>query len=406
MSKKKIRRFQGLHKHPFVVPVVTFLLLFFVSLAGYVNLRGHTVGASDTLLVALHVDGEDQILPTRAATVRELLDRLDIVLGEKDSIQPELDTPIDTDNFNVTIHRARPVLVEDGERQVVIFTADPSPAKVAEQAGATIYPEDIVETAAIENIEAQSLLREGLVAERIVINRATPVYLNLYGTSVQVRTQAITVAELLAEVGVVLQDDDTLQPDSATPLTANAQIFVVRVGMQVTSEQQTIPAPVETIEDPTLPVGTTRVQQAGSDGHKVITYELELHNGVESSRRIIQEIIASDPVKRIVVKGTKVVISNPSANVALGEQIANQMGWGHQFNCIYDIFQRESRWDHLARNRSSGAYGIPQALPGSKMGAGWESDPNVQIRWGINYMAQRYGSPCQAHAFWQINRWY
>ncbi len=70
------------------------------------------------------------------------------------------------------------------------------------------------------------------------------------------------------------------------------------------------------------------------------------------------------------------------------------------------ITQRESGWNHLASNRSSGAHGIPQALPGRKMGPGWESDPSVQIRWGIGYMVNRYGSPCGAQAFWNINHWY
>ncbi len=405
-NNNKHRRFRGLHNHPFVLPVVTFLLLFFVALAGFVSLRGQTVGASDTLLVSLNVDGEQQILPTRAQTVGDLLARLNITLNQHDTIEPALDTPIDKDNFNVNIHRARPVLVEDGSQKSVIFTAAQSPQAIAEATGVVVYPEDILETAAVEEVDAPSVLREGVVAERVVVDRATQVFLSLYGTSVPIRTQATTVAELLADKGVVLQDEDTLEPDPATVIAPNTQIFVIRVGTQVRSEEQTIPAVVETIEDANLPVGITRVKQAGADGKKIITFEVELHNGAEVSHRIIQEIIASEPIKRVVIKGTKVVISDPASNVVLGQQIANQMGWGYQFNCIYEIFQRESRWNHLARNRNSGAYGIPQALPGSKMGPGWETDPAVQIRWGIGYMANRYGSPCKANSFWQVNRWY
>jgi hypothetical protein len=258
----------------------------------------------------------------------------------------------------------------------------------------------------VETVGATDLLREGVVAQRVVIDRATLVHLNLYGTSVPIRTQVQTVGELLAEKKVALNEGDTLAPVAETPLFENSQVFVIRVGKTISSEEQTIPAPVETIEDPNLPAGTTQVRQAGADGRKLVTFELELHNGAEASRRTIQEVIASEPVKRVVVRGTKVVISNPSANVALGQQIAGQMGWGHEFSCIYQIFQRESKWNHLARNRSSGAYGIPQALPGSKMGPGWESDPAVQIRWGIGYMVNRYGSPCRANSFWQVNHWY
>ena len=87
--------------------------------------------------------------------------------------------------------------------------------------------------------------------------------------------------------------------------------------------------------------------------------------------------------------------------------VKSPLKWGYagEFNCLYQLWERESRWNHLAANRSSGAYGIPQALPGSKMGPGWQSDPAVQIRWGLVYV-KKYGGPCGAWAFWQVNHWY
>ncbi len=400
------RRFHGLQNHPFIIPVVTFLVLFFVSLVGYVSLNGRTVGASDVMTVNLSIDGNSQVIPTRAQTVRELLDRAHLTLGEKDIVEPALDTPIEKDNTTVNVYRARPVLVEDRGKKSVAYTAEQTPQAVAAAAGFDIHPEDTLVTVPAEEISATDVLREGIVAQRVVIDRADEVNLNLYGTPVPIRTHASTVAELLTEKNVVLNEGDTLQPGLETILTNGMQIFVVRVGKTVVSEEQAIPAPLETIDDPNLAAGTTVVRQAGSDGRKVVTYELELHNGAEASRRVIQEVLAAEPVKRIVVKGSKLVISDPAANVVLGQQIAGEMGWSGEFSCIYQIFQRESKWNHLARNRNTGAYGIPQALPGSKMGPGWESDPGVQIHWGINYMVQRYGSPCKANSFWQVNGWY
>lgn len=73
------------------------------------------------------------------------------------------------------------------------------------------------------------------------------------------------------------------------------------------------------------------------------------------------------------------------------------------------LWTRESNWNHLARNPSSGAYGIPQALPGSKMataGADWETNPATQIKWGLGYIKGRYGTPTKAWAFFQANNWY
>ena len=80
-----------------------------------------------------------------------------------------------------------------------------------------------------------------------------------------------------------------------------------------------------------------------------------------------------------------------------------------QFDCFNYIIMRESRWDVNARNPSSGAYGIPQALPGSKMasaGSDWRTNPATQIIWAIGYMENRYGSPCQAWAFKRSHGWY
>jgi hypothetical protein len=79
-----------------------------------------------------------------------------------------------------------------------------------------------------------------------------------------------------------------------------------------------------------------------------------------------------------------------------------------QFGCLDDIWTRESGWNYEAEN-ASGAYGIPQALPGSKMasaGADWQTDPATQIRWGLGYIKSTYGTPCSAWAFWQANGYY
>ncbi|MER7583445.1 transglycosylase SLT domain-containing protein, partial [Kitasatospora sp. NPDC097691] len=80
-----------------------------------------------------------------------------------------------------------------------------------------------------------------------------------------------------------------------------------------------------------------------------------------------------------------------------------------QFQCFSQIVKRESGWDYTATNKSSGAYGLVQALPGSKMasaGADWRTNPSTQIKWGLDYMNSRYGSPCGAWSFWQAHSWY
>jgi Transglycosylase SLT domain len=96
------------------------------------------------------------------------------------------------------------------------------------------------------------------------------------------------------------------------------------------------------------------------------------------------------------------------------QQIAMSMlgsfGWSSdQFGCLQSLWNAESGWNPSASNPSTGAYGIPQALPGSKMasaGADWQTNPATQIRWGLGYIQQLYGSPCGAWAHEQGSGWY
>ncbi|KOX18299.1 lytic transglycosylase domain-containing protein [Nocardiopsis sp. NRRL B-16309] len=86
-------------------------------------------------------------------------------------------------------------------------------------------------------------------------------------------------------------------------------------------------------------------------------------------------------------------------------------GWSSdQFSdCLEPLWEKESNWNHTAENPSSGAYGIPQSLPGSKMsshGDDWRTNPATQIAWGIDYIKDRYGDPCGAWSHSQANNWY
>lgn len=79
-----------------------------------------------------------------------------------------------------------------------------------------------------------------------------------------------------------------------------------------------------------------------------------------------------------------------------------------QFTCLAHIIDRESGWNTYAQN-PSGAYGIPQALPGAKMssaGSDWRTNPKTQLRWMMSYISSRYGTPCNAWGFWQGHSWY
>lgn len=95
---------------------------------------------------------------------------------------------------------------------------------------------------------------------------------------------------------------------------------------------------------------------------------------------------------------------------AIGRSLAAGKGWGgSQFACLDKLWTKESNWQVTADNPTSSAYGIPQALPGHRMkshGAKWRTDAATQIRWGLDYIDDRYGSPCKAWAHSRAVNWY
>jgi hypothetical protein len=99
-----------------------------------------------------------------------------------------------------------------------------------------------------------------------------------------------------------------------------------------------------------------------------------------------------------------------SGNRQIGCTLLSEFGFGlDQMPALDALWTRESGWNHLASNPSTGAYGIPQALPGSKMstvGSDWQTNPATQIRWGLGYIRDRYGDPDGAWSFFQANGWY
>ena len=125
---------------------------------------------------------------------------------------------------------------------------------------------------------------------------------------------------------------------------------------------------------------------------------------------------AADPVKEaaLAVDGVRAVTGKQDLSDADPKEIAQallaEFGWSSdQFSCLDSLYTRESNWNVHADNPSSTAYGIPQALPGSKMaaaGSDWATNPVTQIRWGLGYIEDRYGSPCGAWAKSQSSGWY
>jgi hypothetical protein len=102
--------------------------------------------------------------------------------------------------------------------------------------------------------------------------------------------------------------------------------------------------------------------------------------------------------------------NSPAGAQASARAMLGNYGWGDdQFSCLVSLWNKESGWNYQAYNSSSGAFGIPQALPGSKMasaGADWQTNAATQVAWGLGYISGRYGSPCSAWGHSQSVGWY
>lgn len=410
VSQKKprlLRRLAAhpLRQHPFVVPVVTLVVLSFVSMVAFVISNGSTLGASDTRLVRLIIDGEEQLVPTRSSNVKELLERLDVTVTEKDIIEPAIETEIVDNSMSVRVYKARPITIIDGTNEVTTVAAGQTVRATVERAGVKIYPEDRVVSNA-EVVETEDVLKGRPVAETVVIDRATPASINLYGSNIPIRTHVMTVGDALKEKNIKTQHDDVIIPDPSTVLTANTQVFITRVGRTIDSREEAIPMPTETINDPTLTAGRTVVRQQGNPGRKVVTYEVQLENDKEVARRPIQEIVAVEAVKHVVVQGTK-----PPTIIVAGDHAALMLQAGipeSQHGSAEYIISRESRWRLDARN-AGGCLGLGQACPGSKLVNAcpdYANDPICQLRFFTAYVNGRYGSWNGAYQFWVVNHWY
>lgn len=127
---------------------------------------------------------------------------------------------------------------------------------------------------------------------------------------------------------------------------------------------------------------------------------------------IMQQLarVAERIARRTPVRKPPPADIDPGTNRALGYQLLLDFGFpAAQWKYLDALWHRESGWNHLAENPSSGAYGIPQSLPATKMavvGPDWRTNPETQIRWGLAYIAARYGSPAGAWAHSERVGWY
>ena len=170
--------------------------------------------------------------------------------------------------------------------------------------------------------------------------------------------------------------------------------------------------------------GTKLLRSKGTKGTVKYVYQVRVLQGKQIAKTLVSKKVLNKgkPAVYIVGTGKPVALTldakaaaagtgTPEGNMKFAQvYIAKKYDWNQtQYGCLVSLWDRESHWRHTARNRGSGAYGIPQAMPGDKMskfGADWQTNPITQIKWGANYIEKRYNTPCGALEHSNSTGWY
>ena len=288
------------------------------------------------------------------------------------------------------------VTIYDLDATLTVKTSAATVAEVLERAQITLDSSDRVEPA----------LDTALTGENFYINiyRAHPAIVIDGQVRQYVMTASYDPKQVARDAGFTVYDGDevTQEPNASFLEAGVAAVYrLVRNGGRTITVETSIPYTTETRPDYTLKKGETRLEQPGEDGRQTTVYEVQFENGVEASRTLVSETVTLEPVPEIVLVGAQPSISPAQEQCAAW---AREAGVSEaDLPAAIDLIYRESGCRVDATNAYSGAYGIPQALPGDKMaaaGSDWHDNPVTQIRWMIDYVNTRYGGWAEALNFW------
>jgi len=353
--------------------------------------------------VEVDVDGATLTVSTFGRTVGDVLRAAGVEVDDLDVVVPEIWEPVPEGEEIVVRHAREVELLVDGERRTVWTTAL-TVGDALEALG------ERARDAHLSVSRSAALPRSGPV---VVTTRKT-MTLKVDGQELELVSSRPTVREALREAGLVLGESDSLSVPLDAPTEDGLEIEVTRARTVAGTVTETISFATREVKDPSRAKGTRVVQQAGRLGIREVTYTATVVGGEEVDRQVLASVIVQEPVDQVVLVGTMEVPDVPAvapgSAQAIAKELAAKRGWGDdQFTCLVALWQRESGWRVNAHNKRSGAYGIPQALPGSKMaqfGADWRTNPATQIKWGLHYIAGRYKTPCGAWGHFQNKGWY
>lgn len=316
-----------------------------IVIARVASAQGAGVPAPNGRLLTVHDRGTEKVFLSKAETVGAALKEAGIPFDATDAVEPAASEPLVATDYQINIYRSRPVIVVDGTSSQVVMTPYQTPAKIAKSTGITLYDEDKTSVDRVNDIVSEGA---GL---RMTIDRATQFTFKLYGKETAARTQAATVGEMLKEKGVTLAANDVLSLDQNAPIAAGMTVELWRNGVQTITQDEEVKFETEQVKDADQPVGYKKIQTPGVAGKKTVTYEIEMKNGQEISRKEIQSVVTAQAQKQVEVVGTK---SNYSGSLNEWLSALRQCEAGGSYtrnsgNGFYGAYQfMQGTWDRIA----------------------------------------------------------
>jgi resuscitation-promoting factor RpfB len=367
--------------------------LYGAVLAGVVG--GTVAWGSVDKTVTLVVDGQPSQIHTTASRVVDVLDVKGYRVTGHDIIAPAEDSPVH-DGSRVIYNRGRLVHLDVNGARADIWTTAPTVSDALDQMGYS--------TADFSSVSRADRLPLNPTA--ITVRTPRMVTIVHDGKTEHVSTTDLTVGEMLKDLDIKIGSKDKLSVPRSASIRPDLKVVITRIKNKTITVNKTVPFKTTKTADPTLPVGQTKIVRPGKNGLARVTYAIVYVNGKMVGKAKLKTVVVRPPISQIEKVGTKPpsAPSTPSSAQAIAKALAAARGWGDdQFDCLVQLWDHESGW-HTDASNPSGAYGIPQALPGSKMseeGPNWQTDATTQIKWGLGYISDRYNDPCNAWAIWQ-----
>ena len=335
-------------------------------------------------LVTIYDRGAEKTIVTKARTIREALKLAKFSIDERqDVVEPSLDSEMMAEKYNINIFRARPITIVDGNKRLKVTTAEQTPALIAKAAGIEVFEED---KTTLSNSDNMAVDGANMVMK---IDRASMINFVLYGKESVIRTHAKTVGELLKEKNIDPKKDDTLSVDRSAKIIPGMKIELWRNGKQTITTEEDVKFEVEKVQDANRDSGYREVKQAGENGKKNVTYEIEMKNGVEVSRKEIASVVTKEPKKQIEIVGTK---SSTSFSGSFSEALARLRSCEGSYtsntgNGYYGAYQFDKRtWGNYGGYEL--ASDAPAAVQDEKAwqtykARGWQPWPTCKVKMGL-----------------------